>query len=299
MTPNKLQSILTDAIKNREQLLIVGPPGCGKTDIIKQVCVDLDADMIVSHPAVSDPTDYKGLPTKSTDGTHAQFLPFGEAHRAINAEKLTVWFVDDLGQASESVQKALMQLLLGRRLNGHRISDNVIFAGATNDAGQKAGVTGLLEPVKSRWDSIIHLEVNLDDWCEWAIKNGMPVELIAFLRTRPELLSKFEPTRELVNSPSPRTWSSVGRRVARGVSDFELLSGAVGKGCATEFLAFFEMAQDAPSLDAILEDPSGSLLPEKPAMKYLVATGLAQRATKQNISRVYTYLDRMPQPFRV
>src|SRR3990167_5970797 len=299
MTPKKLQEILGDAVKHKEQILIVGAPGIGKTDIIKQVCVTLEADVIISHPAVSDPTDYKGLPSKSIDGSHADFLPFGETWKAVNAKKLTVWFIDDLGQSSEAVQKALMQLLLGRKLNGHQLSDTVVFIGATNNIGQRAGVSGLLEPIKSRWDSIVNLDVSLDDWCSWAIQNEMPMELIAFLRTRPELLSQFEPTKEIVNHPSPRTWASVGRRITRGVMDFELFCGAVGKGATTEFLAFMEMAKDAPNLDDIIMNPNKAPIPEKPAMRYLVATGLAIRAKKDNFDRIFTYLLRLPQPFRV
>lgn len=298
MTPKKLKEILKDAIQNREQILIVGMPGIGKTDIVKAVCDDLKADLIISHPAVSDPTDYKGLPFKA-DESHAEFLPFGETWKAINADKLTVWFIDDLGQASEAVQKALMQLLLGRRLNGHLISENVVFVGATNDVGHRAGVTGLLEPVKSRWDSIVTLEPSLDDWTAWACQNAQPPELIAFLRNKPEILSLFEPTKAIVNHPSPRTWASVGRRLARGVNDFELFAGAVGKGPATELMAFIDLAKDAPSLDAILLNPKTAEIPKKPALLFLVASGLAHRAKKDNFARVMEYLNRLPQSFRV
>ncbi len=113
MTPKKLKEVLKDAIQNREQILIVGQPGIGKTDIVKAVCDDLKADLIISHPAVSDPTDYKGLPFKVSDDSHAEFLPFGETWKAIKAEKLTVWFIDDLGQASEAVQRPLCSFYLG------------------------------------------------------------------------------------------------------------------------------------------------------------------------------------------
>ncbi len=304
MTPENLIHTLKDAFKNMEQILIKGAPGIGKTQIVMQAAKEAGADLIISHPAVSDPTDYKGLPSKSADGSHADFLPFGETWKAIQAKKLTVWFLDDLGQASESVQKALMQLLLGRRLNGQRLSDDVIFCGATNDVNQRSGVSGLIEPVKSRWDSIISLDVSLDDWTKWALLNKMPVELIAFLRTKLEVLNDFQPTKELTNSPCPRTWASVGKRIARGIDAktpgaFELFSGAVGQGAATELMAFLELAKEAPSIDAILANPETEAIPEKPSLKYLVASGLASRATKQNFSRVFKYLERMPQQFRV
>src|SRR3990167_4302860 len=167
MTPKKCIEILTLAIKNKLQILLVGKPAIGKTAIILEVCKNLDADLVMMHPAISDPTDFKGLPAKAKDETHAEFLAFGETWKLINAKKLTVCFVDDLGQSSESVQKALMQLLHGRKLNGHTLSEHVVFIGATNDTMHKAGVTGLIEPVKSRWDSIIHLEANAEDWTEW------------------------------------------------------------------------------------------------------------------------------------
>jgi hypothetical protein len=298
MTPSKLVTVLKDAITHSEQLLIVGAPGIGKTDIVEQAAQDIGCDILKSHPAIDDPTDYKGLPFRA-DNSHAEFLPFGNLWTAMQAKKPLVYFIDDLGQAAESVQKALMQLLLGRKLNGHQLPDCVTFVAATNDVKQQSGVSGMIEPVKSRFDSIVHLEVSLDDWCDWALRNDQPAELIAFLRNRPELLHAFTPTKELVNSPCPRTWASIGRRLARGVNDFDLYAGAVGKGPAREFTAFLELITEAPSVDAILADPDGQPVPEKPALRYLVATALGQRAEKQNIERAFRYLQRMQQQFRV
>jgi len=296
--PAALAGVLADAISHQEQILVVGQPGIGKTAIIRSVCTDIGADLIVSHPAVADPTDFKGFPAR--DGDHATFLPFGDTWYAITSTRPTVWFVDDLGQASESVQKGLMQLLLGRRINGHVLPEQVTFVGATNDARQQAGVTGLIEPVKSRWDSIVRLETHIDDWSEWALGPGnMPAVLVAFLRDRPELLSAFTPTRDLTNSPCPRTWASVGRRLARGVRDFELIAGAVGQGAATELIGYLELADSAPSIDAALLDPDGTAVPEKPSLRYLMATGLGARMDAQSIDSALRYLGRMPQPFRV
>lgn len=299
MKPSELSSVLQDLIINKEPMLLVGAPGVGKTDIVKQVCEKLGADLIISHPAVSDPTDYKGFPMREKDGTHAVFIPFGETWKAINANKLTVWFLDDLGQASEAVQKALMQLLLGRRLNGHKLSDDVVFIAATNDVGHKAGVTGLIEPVKSRFTSIINFDVSWEDWCAWALSNGMPVELIAHIRNRPDRLSAFQPTREIKNSPSPRGWASIGRLLNRGIKNYELYKGAIGQADATEFLSFLELSEKLPSLDKIIMDPEKQLVPEEPSLRWMVSYGLAMRSDKKNFGQIYIYLNRLPQSFRV
>ena len=62
MRPLQLRSLLVTAYKNRRQVLVKGPPGGGKSDIVSQAVKEVGADFIIEHPAVSDPTDYKGMP---------------------------------------------------------------------------------------------------------------------------------------------------------------------------------------------------------------------------------------------
>lgn len=304
MRPTHLVRNLVDAFRAGDQILVKGPPGYGKTALIKQAAEQAGMEMILTHPAVADPTDYKGFPAR--DGDHATFLPFGELWRAIKATRPTVFFVDDLGQAAESVQKALMQLTWGRRVNGHVLPDHVTFVGATNDVRQMSGVTGLLEPVKSRWTSIITLEGHPDDWVSWALDVGLPAILPAFMRsaesTLPDgqhLLYAFKPTKEIENSPCPRTWEFVGRMYARGVRDFEMIAGAVGKPAATQFLAFVELAERCPGLESILMDPDGTEIPEKASLQCLVSTAIGRALNPSNIAQFMRYLWRLPQPMRI
>jgi MoxR-like ATPase len=149
MRPTQLSSLLAASFKHRQKVLINGMPGIGKSDIVAQAAADIQADLLISHPAVSDPTDYKGMPAVLPDG-RAEFLPFGDLDKLIKANRPTINFLDDIGHAPPAVQAALMQLLLARRVNGHKISDHVVFCGATNDTKHMAGVAGMLEPVKFR-----------------------------------------------------------------------------------------------------------------------------------------------------
>ena len=57
----------------------------------------------------------------------AYFLPYGELHEILHAQEETIFFLDDLGQATPAVQAACMQLILARRINGHIVSDKVTF----------------------------------------------------------------------------------------------------------------------------------------------------------------------------
>src|SRR5262245_10832949 len=108
MKPSELATLLHGAIPARMPILVTGAPGIGKSNIIEDVCRELAADLILSHPAVADPTDARGLPWADGQGG-ATFLPFGELARALRATQLTVWFLDDLGQAPPAVQASFMQ----------------------------------------------------------------------------------------------------------------------------------------------------------------------------------------------
>lgn len=297
MKPSQLLSFLSRMIPARLPVLITGEPGIGKTDIVTAAADAAGAELILSHPAVADPTDVKGLPWIGTDSTSATFLPFGELARAIAATKPTVWFLDDLGQAPPAVQASFMQLLLARRVNGHALPECVTFVAATNRRTDRAGVSGILEPVKSRFAAIVNLEVDLDEFCAWAFAQPwMPAELVAFLRFRSDLLCKFAASADLTNSPTPRTWSHAARLLSLGLPqevEVQAIKGAVGEGAAVELMAFLKMFREMPSIDGILLDPDSGSLPTQPATLYAVTTGLGARANASNFDRVARYAHRL------
>ena len=302
MRPKQLNQAIKFAIKNKYPLLIKGSPGIGKTQILTQACLETGTELIVSHPVVSDPTDYKGLPFPTKDGTEATFLPFGDLLKLINADKPTVFFLDDIGQASSSVQASLMHLLLARRINGHAVSEHVVFLAATNRRQDRAAVQGILEPVKSRFAAILELEVNVDDWVDWAIVQGLPVELIAFVRFRPNLLHDFKPTADIINTPNPRTVAAVGMMMNAGLpkdTEYEMISGAAGEGFAAEFLGFLKIYRDLPDIEKLIADPENAIVPDEPSVLFAVCGSLSAKANKKNLGNIIKFTDRLPGEFQV
>ena len=302
MRAKQLKEAVKFAIKHKYPLLLKGAPGIGKTDIVTQSCLETNTDLIISHPVVSDPTDFKGLPFPVKGENKATFLPFGDLLRLIEAEKPTVFFLDDLGQASSSVQASAMQLLLARRINGHKVSDHVIFLAATNRRQDRAAVQGILEPVKSRFASILELEVNVDDWVDWAIEHDMPVELIAFIRFRPNLLHDFKPTGDIINTPNPRTVAYAGKMMKAGLpedTEYEMISGAAGEGFAAEFLGFLKIYRDLPDIEKLIANPDSIEVPTEPSMLFAICGALSSKANRKNFSNIIRYTDRLPAEFQV
>jgi len=310
MRPKHAVKVLSTLIKNGKSVLLKGAPGVGKSDIVAQVCEELGYELIISHPVVSDPTDFKGLPYAANGS--AEFLPFGDLRKIMEATEPTVYFLDDLGQAAPSVQAACMQLLLARQINGKKISDKVTFIAATNRKEDKAAVSGILEPVKSRFSTIIELTPNLDDWVSWAMTHNIPTCLISFLRWRPNLLNDFKATKDITNSPCPRTVAQLGGLYHDMVSYInnkntgestailhEVFSGAVGEGFAAEFMGFLKVYKRLPDVDAMLQRPQQAHIPGEPDVLHALIGVLVKKTNKQTVEAVYTIAsrDEMPPEF--
>jgi hypothetical protein len=295
VNPSQLFQLLSAYIQKGLPVLITGPAGVGKSDVVAQAAHDAGHDLLISHPVVEDPTDSKGLPFPVSDGSAAKFLPFGDLERAMNSTKPTVWFLDDLGQASPAVQAAKMQLLLARRIGEHDLPPHVTFVAATNRRNDNAGVTGILDPVISRFATVVELEPTIDDWTAWAVRNNVPAELIAFLRFRPDLLYVQKKSRDIENAASPRTWGFVAKTMGVVPKELELISyaGSVGEAAAGELMGFLAIYRELPSPDAIILSPDSAPIPETPAALYAISTALAAHSTEGNFDRVLTYNDRL------
>ncbi len=300
MKPRTLIRVLGPLLKARHPIMLVGAPGVGKTDIVTQAAEALGAELIVSHPVISDPTDYKGFPFV-VDG-QAKFLPFSDLRRLVEAKRPTIFLMDDLGQAPASVQAPAMQLLLARRIGEHPVSDQVGFVACTNRREDKAGVQGVLEPVKSRFISILNVDVDLDDWVAWAMTHDMPEELIAFIRWRPNMLFDFRPSKDMVNSPVPRTVAAVGTILRTGLPEdtlYETITGAAGEAFAAELLGYLRVYESLPDPETVLASPGDAPVPDDPAVMYALCIALSFRADVGNADNFVAYAERVPPEFAI
>lgn len=282
----------------KKPVLLVGAPGVGKSSIFEQAAAEEGWDVLLSHPVVEEPTDAKGMPWIDPEAGVARFFPFDILHKAMTATKPTLWVLDDLGQANEQVQAAYMQLLLAREVAGKRISDFVTFAAATNRRGDKSGVRGILEAVKSRFAMILQLKVSHPEWEAWAYRNEIHPLVIQFLQFRPELLHVFEPSFEIQNYPSPRTWERVSD-ILKGMLPEEahllmlLIAGSVGDAAGTEFAEFVKIYSEIPMPEKVLLLPEKAVVPKRLSVQYALAAALVSMVTEATFPALVKYAERM------
>jgi len=302
MKITELYNVLPIAIQNNLNILLKGAPGVGKSDVICDIVKNMGMEIMIQHPIVSNPIDFKGLPVSGmvNDKLTADFIPYGDLQKMIETQNDLVVLFDDLGQAPQSVQASVMQIILAREINGKKISPKVRFIAATNDKTDNAGVSGLITPLLSRFAGIFQIEVDGDSWIDWAIKNNMPNELIAYIRAKPSMLSTFDPkNKSIQNFACPRTIANLGKWINLGIVNHEVWSGSVGEIFATEFMAYYKICKSIANLPAeIIANPSTAQIPAKPDVLYFVLTALSNKSKdEKTFNSVLIYLKRLPKEY--
>ena len=297
VTTEQLKRYLSVAIKLKENILITGAPGVGKSQLFDHVCKGISYDSMVLHPAISDPVDFKGIPFVS-EGKGGYLL---DEHLSLllNTQRPLAVLIDDLGQAAGAVQAACMQFLEARALNGNKVSEHVSFVAATNRRRDASGVGGLFEALKTRFRPILNFEPDVQSWTDWAIDTGLPAELIQFIRFRPALLNNPIPSKEIVNSACPRTIAAVGRWMNEGMAEAPIIAGCCGDAWAAEFLAFLKVWKKLPNLQKVMLDPHNAPLPDsnEVSVLYAIAGAISKMMTQDNSTSLMIYVSRLPVEF--
>lgn len=294
------EQLLEKALPKNKRVLAVGKPGVGKTESARKAATRLGWDFIGICCPLQSPVKIGGYPRppleEGGDATHCLFDGVAKAFRA-TAPTLLYW--DDLGMAGGETLKALVEMVQFGKIDGRYLPDCVVQGGATNDVGHGADVQGLIEPLKTRWHTIINIETNVDDVVGYGLANGWPSDLCAFLRNSPDSLHDWKPSKSMsVDGACPRGWSYVASWINDGFDDPEVLAGCVGKGRASQYLAFRALVNELPDVDQCLMSPETSPVPQNPSAQWLVSMALASKMTAGNFGQAVKYLNRLPAMFR-
>lgn len=299
MKPSQVQASLTHLVKRKRPGFVWGPPGAGKSDIVRAVADNMGLELRDVRLNLMDPVDLKGFPSIEEVGTgktkrrHMAFVP--PDFLPMDPKSAGILFLDEMNSAAQSVQAAAYQLILNRRIGEYELPEGWAVLAAGNRAGDRAVVHSMPSALANRFVHI-DFEVDVDDWYNWATVNGVSDITRAFIKFRPNLLHSFNPGANERAFPTPRSWvfvDDVTQSKLPADTEYELVKGTVGEGAAAEYLAFAKLAAELPSAEEILLNPDTAPVPESPAARYAVCTMMDRKTTPNNFGRVLSYLERM------
>ena len=273
--PKGAKKSIRFAIKKRRPVFLWGPPGIGKSDIVKQIGEDAGREVIDVRLALWEPTDIKGIPYYNADQGKMVWAP--PAELPTNPESTAIIFLDELNSAPPAVQAAAYQLILNRRVGTYELPKGVDVVAAGNREGDRGVTYRMPAPLANRF---IHLEakVDFDDFQEWAVMNAVHPEVLGYVGFAKQDLYDFDPKSPSKAFATPRSWVFVSDLLKDDDCDADtlhnLVAGAVGDGLAVKFMAHRKIAGRLPKAEDILDGKVKDLAVKEVSAMYSLTVSL-------------------------
>jgi len=252
--PKGAKKAIRKAIQKRRPTFLWGPPGIGKSDIVKQIGEDAGREVIDVRLALWEPTDIKGIPYYNADLGKMVWAP--PAELPTDPDSTALIFLDELNSAPPAVQAAAYQLILNRRVGTYHLPKGVDIVAAGNREGDRGVTYRMPAPLANRF---VHLEmkVDFDDFQDWATLNKVHPEVLGYVGFAKQDLYDFDPKSASKAFATPRSWVFVSDLLDDDDTDLDtlqnLISGAIGDGLAVKFMAHRKIASKLPKAHDILD----------------------------------------------
>jgi hypothetical protein len=293
LTPPELVELLLTLPPDRTPF-IWGPPGIGKSALVREAAEFLDMPCVTLLGTQIAPEDLIGVPRirgMESGGFATEFCP----PKALLRSEPFLFFIDELNSAVPDVQKAFYSLILDRRLGDYVLPQGSRVVGAGNRVEDRALVRPMATALANR---MVHVALSADAeaWLNWGATQGIHPLVLAFIRARPDRLFELPPTDATPAYPTPRAWHMLSDSLFTVPNHLwpAMAAGSVGDRAGAEWTAFAKRALEAPSLEAIAAGRAA--VPRDPELIYflgascLAKLGSTQAADGELVAKVITAL---------
>lgn len=296
MRPTDVARTLRALIPTKVPIFLWGPPGVGKSALVKQAAADY-GEFWDLRLAYHDPSDLK-FPVVQDGQLRwvCSLLPK-------DPKWVGVICLEELAQSPPLMQAVTMQLTHDRRVGDYYLPENAVVVACSNRQEDRAGANRVITPVLNRFLHI-DLEVSHDDWLAWAIHH-VRSPLVAFLTWKPSLLHDFQPGAGQRAFPTPRSWERVSHVLDATPRELlhPVVSGCVGDGPAAEFVGFMRVYEQLPDINEVLANPKTATVPSRAVdVLHALCAALTERCREADmplLGSLISYLMRLPDEFAI
>lgn len=279
MTINTRQlTFILDNTPPEQNIMLMGKHGIGKSRILEDYFTKKGAKVVTLFLGqMADPADLIGLPEKNTKTGQTDFmLPYWFP---VDDEPV-VLFLDELNRARPEVLQTIMDLTLNRKLAGRSLPAGSRIISAVNN-GNEYQLTDLDPALVSRFN-IYEFAPSVEDWLNWAEKEGIDSRITNFISENPEFLDSTDlemETENLERTPDRRSWERTSKIIKNfselGENVKVLVSGILGDRTTTTFFRFVQ-EHNYPSAKEILCSDFDKILPRLIALNVIDFTQVNQ-----------------------
>lgn len=303
---SEAEALITSVPTNRFHLM--GEPGIGKSAMLKRIGEKLGMDYAYIDVPNMDLGDI-AMPVVDHATKTTRYYP--NARFGFHNKKPIVIMLDEFSKGAEPVKNMLHPLfeVNNPRLGDEPVPDGSIIFSTGNMSSDGVG-DGMKAHTKARLTKLVVRKPTSPEWLLWASNTGrIDPTICAWVDRYPHVLASyldggtgdnlyiFNPKKVQDSFVCPRTLELASNIVSKRKnfsSDalIAALTGVIGEAGARDMQAFIAYADQLPTKESILNDPTNAPVPTQPGACAVVIYSLIQSAEKDTLSKFMTYTSR-------
>lgn len=302
-TPDEAKNLIKELRSLQISFMLWGATGVGKSESVRQLASELNAELRDIRLCQKMPTDIGGLPALDHETRQTVFYPPAFLAPSVDKKPIILFF-DEISLAPDDTKGAVLGILEERRQGEIEIPDDWIIVAAGNRPEDMANARSLGAAANRRMLHIV-IEPQFEATVQHFIKIGVIPEVLAFLKVFPQHLSGEDAARTQKHElyPRPASWKKVSdvykvlRRADKNLHQIAV-AGIIGDAVAAEFMMLAEEIKNMKSVDELLEiqrkspDKIGQHLPATLNGIYALSFAIVTRATAEIVEELLELINR-------
>ena len=230
-------------------LLLIGPPGVGKTQIIEQVASEAGVGLVsytITHhtrqsaiglPVIEQKT-YGGKAYSVTEYTMSEIV--ASVYDRIEAGYPEgILFIDEINCVSETLAPTMLQFLQAKTFGNHKLPEGWLIVAAGNPPEYNKSVREFdivtLDRIRR-----LDIEPSFEAWQKYAARKLLHSAITTYLGIKPQNFCRFETTVDGRFFSTPRGWEDLSELMYT----YEALHISISREMIGEFIQHPEIARD-------------------------------------------------------